>query len=185
MPRRLTLAVAPLLLALALVGCTESTRLPPPEPPAAGEPLFASDEEALAAATAAYEEYLEVSNAVLRDGGANPERLSDYLAPEVFKSELEGFNLFLENGWRATGSTTLSSIAVQQVINGPGDQAEVVVYVCTDVGGNDVIDEGGVSQVDPNRPTIVAHEVVLLFTSISEVVLEEKTLWDPLVACPN
>jgi len=87
MPRRLTLAVAPLLLALALAGCTESTRLPPPEPPAAGEPLFASDEEALAAATAAYEEYLEVSNAVFREPPRNLAPLAEFVTERFLENE--------------------------------------------------------------------------------------------------
>ena len=48
MPRRPLALVAPLLV-LALVGCTPTTVIPPAGPPSEEAPLFASDEEALAA----------------------------------------------------------------------------------------------------------------------------------------
>lgn len=186
MPRPLALALVPLLLlAAALTGCTQPTRLPPPEPSAAGEPLFASDEEALAAATAAYEEYLAVSNAILQDGGRDPERLLDLVSEEVFETELEGFRLFQQNDWRATGATKLQTVTLQQVIDGSDGLAEVVAYVCTDVSSNDVVDAGGVSQVLPDRPSIVAHEVLFVFGDSESGVIEEKIQWDPISICAS
>jgi hypothetical protein len=184
MPRPLALAVLPLaLLAAALGGCTQPTRLPPPEPSAAVEPLFASDEEALAAATAAYEEYLAVSNAILQDGGREPERLLELVSAEVFETELEGFELFLQNDWRATGSTELEAIALQQVFDSGSGAVELVAYVCTDVSSNGVVDAEGVSQVSPDRPVIVAHEVLFVFSDSRTAVIQEKVQWDPSVAC--
>jgi hypothetical protein len=186
MPRRPALVVAPLtllvLLTATLAGCAEPTRLPPPEPSAAA-PLFASDEEALAAATAAYEEYLAVSNAVLQDGGLDPARIEQFVSREVYESELVGFELLSSNGWFATGSNVLLRATLQQVVANADGTTDAIVYVCTSVEGNDVIDGDGRSQVDPNRPDFLAHEVVIRFSDLSEVVIEKKTQWDPALVC--
>ena len=64
-PRRLTPRVAAMLgsagvLAVALSGCAgapAASSTPPPTASASAAPIFASDEEALAAAEAAYEGY--------------------------------------------------------------------------------------------------------------------------------
>ena len=69
-PRRLTPRVAALLgsagvLALALSGCAGApTPTPTPPSSASAAPIFASDEEALAAAEAAYERYRATSVAI-------------------------------------------------------------------------------------------------------------------------
>lgn len=178
MPRQPALAVVPLLvIAATLVGCAEPTRLPPPEPSAAEAPLFSSDEEALAAATAAYEEYLAVSNAILRDGGGDPDRLRPLVSDTVFRSEREGYEQLSTRGWRTTGEIELLSVSLQQYFANSDDSVQVVAYVCTSVESNDVIDRNGVSQVDPNRALIIAHEVVFTFATLNSRVLEEKQQW--------
>lgn len=77
-PRRLTsLALAPAAaLLVALVGCSGTPEIPDADPAPSAPPLFATEEEALEAATAVYEEYLAVSNQVLADGGSDPDRVA-------------------------------------------------------------------------------------------------------------
>ena len=184
MPRRLRLAVAPLVLLIAaLTACAEPTRLPPPEEPAARAPLFASDEEALAAATEAYEEYLAVSNAILRDGGREPERLMGLVSSRVFDVENEGYALLRDNGWRATGSIVLVQATLQQAINNDDGSADTITYVCTSVAEADIVDSSGVPQTDPSRQTLLAHEVVIRFSDLEAFTIEEKSQWDSQSAC--
>ena len=184
MSRRHPLAVVPLVvLVAALVGCSGATRIPPPEPSSAVEPLFASDEEALEAATQAYEEFLRVSGQILRDGGKNPERLRPLVSEDVYESEAEGFALLEENGWRSVGESALIGTELQQHINGPAGIAEVVAYVCVSVDGNDIVNSEGVSQVSADRATEVSFEIVFASMPSGILLIDRKTTWAETAAC--
>ena len=65
-----------LALGLALAACSTGGTPLPPAPSPSVTPVFASDEEALAAAKDAYTAYLKVSDQILVDGGANPDRIA-------------------------------------------------------------------------------------------------------------
>ncbi|MGB3413465.1 MAG: hypothetical protein WBA28_01980, partial [Microbacteriaceae bacterium] len=78
-------------------GCSPEVGLPPVPRPSV-EPLFASDEEALAAVVEHYQEYLAVSDEVYADGGANPERLKPYVSAERYEEELSGAQSFQARG---------------------------------------------------------------------------------------
>jgi hypothetical protein len=82
--RPLLVALSLTLLAASLGACTWPASIPPPPPPATEAPLFATDEEALEAATAAYAEFLAVSGQILREGGSDPERLKPLVSDEVY-----------------------------------------------------------------------------------------------------
>lgn len=184
MPRRHALAVVPLIvLVAALVGCSGETRIPPPEPSSAVEPLFASDEDALEAATAAYEEFLLVSGEILRDGGRNPERLVPLVSDEVYASEAEGFALLADNDWRAIGESVLIGTELQQYTSGPPGFAEVIAYVCVSVEGNDIVDSEGVSQVSADRAPEVSFEIVFASMPSGSLLIERKTTWAETAAC--
>ena len=75
----MTLALAS---ALVLTGCTA----PPPHTVAVSSPtatpVFASDEEALAAAVEAYEKYLAVSDQIAQEGGAGADSFADVVTDE-------------------------------------------------------------------------------------------------------
>lgn len=186
MPRRSLTAVAGLLLlglTTTLVGCSDTTRLPDPTPEATADPLFASDEEALAAAVEVYERYLRVSGEILADAGANPERLEPLVSPDVYADELEGFNQAASNNYRLVGQSTITESEFQQRGPGaePGDE-EVITYFCVSRAGTDVVDEAGNSIVNPDAPVEYAFEVVTVFSD-GEAVIESKLLWDGLESC--
>lgn len=184
MPRRHALAVVPLIVLVAtLVGCSGETRIPPPEPSSAVEPLFSSDEEALEAATEAYEEFLLVSGQILRDGGQSPERLIPLVSDDVYDSEAEGFALLADNNWRAIGESVLAGVELQQHIPGPAGFAEVIAYVCVSVAGNDIVDAEGISQVAPDRETNVSFEIVFASTPTGSLLIDRKTTWAESAAC--
>jgi len=183
MLRRSALFALAISLVVPLTACAESTRIPEAEPSPSVAPLFASDQEALAAATAAYEEFLRVSGEILRDGGAEPERLKPLVSDDVYSNEAEGFATLVANNWRATGHSKLIGSVLQQHTPGNVDQFEVVTYACVDVTDTDVVDEDGVSQIALNRQVLLAFEVVFSAVSRSELVIERKTLWDSEAAC--
>jgi len=169
MRRTARLPLPLLLLALALVGCTPSDPMPTPPPTPSEAPVFASDEEALAAAEEAYGAFLSATDAVIRDGGSQPERVQKYLSPELYERELAGYEQLVQNGWHGVGSTTFK--LVLQYFRG----GSVVTYACDDVSQTDVLDSNGQSVVLEGRSERVAYEVE--FDADNDLVIVRKDVW--------
>jgi hypothetical protein len=144
-------------LTLALTGCAPDAAVPtPPEPTV--EPIFASDEEALAAAEAAYAAYLEVSDQVLKAGAEDTEPLRSVVSPRFYQAELGSLEEFSAAGYRITGTTTVRDTRLQQF--NPGTVEDVVIiYLCSDVSAVDVLDGAGNSVVGADRPNQTSFEV--------------------------
>ena len=157
-------AAAVVLVALAVGGCVgeEPDGTPSPEPTAT--PLFGSDEEALAAAEEAYGRYQAVSDAILSDGGANPERLLEVATEEKLQYELDGYDELRSNGYVAAGRSEFDRMTIQN-----RDDSSVTVYVCDDITSLDVLGPDGSSVVAPDRPDRFPRTVT--FTPNSELML--------------
>ncbi|MEK7663737.1 MAG: hypothetical protein AAB357_06160 [Actinomycetota bacterium] len=123
------------LIAIALAGC--SAQPPAPKETAAAteqKPLFATDAEALAAAEAAYANYLEVSDQIARDGGANPERLKGIVSDQLYKESSDVFITYLTNSINVDGSTSFDSLHVADI-----SSTAATFYVCLDVSGTNLL----------------------------------------------
>jgi len=158
MGKVVTAASAVTVLLLTLSGCTEP---PPPvgSVPAPSEtPVFASDEEALAAAEAAYARYLEVSDRIFAEGGIDPDRLQEVTSREFLATSISGFERVQSNGWHSVGVSTFDSIELQQYDAGARLDA-LTVYLCDDVSGVDVLGVDGASVVSPDRPSRTLFQV--------------------------
>ena len=168
------------LIVVALVGCTpEEPRVSPPASPSA-EPLFASDEEALAAAEEAYAAYLAMSDEISHDGGANPERIAPFVTEERFPSEIAAFEAFSSKSLHTSGATGFDTIAFQRA-DVVGGGAEVAFYACWNGGAVRILDESG-SDVTPDRIDRVALEIVVR-ASTASVVLESAEPWSGESSC--
>ncbi len=170
MRRTPRLLAATLLAVLVLTGCTTPASPPPPPPPPEPTPVFASDEEALAAAEKAYAAYIATVDAILRDGGSSPERLRPLVSMEVYERESRGFEEFANQGWRGTGATSFH-LSLQRY-----DNAEVTAYVCEDISATDVINREGHSIVTPDRATL--YEFQVTFAADDALVLTSKDAWE-------
>lgn len=186
MPRRPALVVAPLtllvLLTATLAGCAEPTRLPPPEPSAAA-PLFASDEEALAAATAAYEEYLAVSNAVFREPPRDLKPLSEVVTDRFLEGEIPVAAQFDENGWVVAGGTQLTGTRLQQWFADATGQSTVIFYACVDVTEARILDRNGLDVTPSERPSEVTLEVELVGEGPESLLVDRSELWEQQDTC--
>ena len=141
---------------LLLAGCVPQPAEDPVEPAPSSAPVFASEEEALAAAVAAYEEYLKVSDAIAADGGANPERLKDLVTEEWYEVEVEGFASISEAGISQVGMTHSRNAVLQTYTNeSPG---EVRINVCADTSETTFRDATGVDVTSQSRKTLVTVE---------------------------
>lgn len=179
MPRLLHLAAAALILSLAGCDAPAPPITLPPTPTTT--PVFASDEEALAAAEEAYRAYLAVSDAILQAGGRDPQRIYDVATRSVGDDEQAGFSQFMRDGYRSVGSTTFEPAQLELVRT--SSEIDVVrIYVCTDSSGVDVVDEYGKSVVAPTRQTRVAFEIGFDFVG-SSLLMSSKSVWDGGAVC--
>lgn len=175
-----------LLGMLALSGCGGGDPLPTLPPTPSSTPVFASEEEALAAAEEAYAAYLEVWNLVASEGGLRPERLETLATGSFLESELDGIQSFVENGWRSVGSSILTSAQLQYADLGSETGSGVVgAYICIDLAGLDVVDANGASVVSSSRPDLQAFEVYFDLTSEGALVPSDSAPWDPVGVCGN
>lgn len=189
MPRRsLTLRAAAVLaaatLGAGLTACADTTRIPPaPNDTGAAEPLFASDEEALAAAVEAYEEYLIVADAVLAtpgEGGVDP---STVAMDSALEQLLEAEQRFLDQRLQLAGGRSIENMVAQQLPQRLGDEIGIF-YVCEDVTGTDLLDGDGESLVGDERETLTAWEVVLeLGNGPYFERVAERTFWNGAGIC--
>ena len=139
------------LIALALAGCSAQQPAPQQNSVSVEEkPLFASDEEALAAAQVAYANYLAVSDQIARDGGANPERLKGLVSTDLLESQYSTYEEVSAGKLYASGSSRFFNFKIQQVSSG-----QISNYVCLDVSGIRVIDKTGEDVTPDDRPNLL------------------------------
>lgn len=134
-----------------------------PVPTASATPVFASDEEALAAAKEAYGAYLaELDRALttLETSG-----LGAVASGRALSEAIDSVDGFREDGHVLVGASSFDSAKLIQA----GAGGDVDIYVCWDISETDVVDESGVSTVLENRPSLFPMQVSLEW-------LEEKLL---------
>jgi len=157
---RVGAALAVLVAALAVGGCVDNEPDPTQSPDPSPTPLFESDEEALAAAEEAYGRYQAVSDAILMDGGSDPDRLLEVATDEKLAYEDVGYAEFRAGGLRSTGGSTFDRMTLQNRTD--GDDPYVSVYVCDDVTAVDILGPDGISVVAASRPDRFARTVELV-----------------------
>jgi len=178
---------AALATVLLLAGCVPTDPIITPEPAPDATPIFASDEEALAAATEAYKKYLAVSDAITADGGAGADRVVDYVSAEQLPIELESFKKLEESHRRTDGTTNFDVTSLQKYVDGKDGTASVVVYVCVDVSTVRVVDETGADVTPANRVDRVPLEVEFQVTSNEprEILIARSETWSGNDFCQN
>lgn len=184
MPRRHALAVVPLIvLVAALVGCSGETRIPPPEPSSAVEPLFASDEEALEAATAAYEEYLAVSYGIASEPPFELDELKPLTTQDYLVREADFFEMLEAQGWQITGSPVVESSILQQWYVDSDEGLVVALYICLDVTDTRVLDNQGIDVTPADRPNRTSLEVEFVEGNAGTLVLDRSEAWSGDSVC--
>jgi len=143
-------AVVVLVAALAATACTPAPQ-PPRTPAPSSTPLFASDEEALAAAEEAYAAYLAVSDQITAEGGQSPERIDAFIVSDLRASARDSLAAFEESNLHTAGSSRFDSTELQAV-RYPGDgSAQVTMYACLDIEQVRLISESGSDVTPPDR----------------------------------
>lgn len=160
---RVSLVVVVVVVAM-LTGCVgappihtpPATSVPTPAP----TPLFSSDAEALAAATAAYAAYVAMSDKIFAEGGVDAVRFGTVSTGDQLEANLQGFAEAYALHQRSSGSTTFDTVSLQSANpDRVGGESSVVLYLCEDVSQVDVRNDDGVSIVSPDRPARAGYQV--------------------------
>ncbi|MEO8262313.1 MAG: hypothetical protein ABI566_07060 [Pseudolysinimonas sp.] len=123
--------------------------------------MFASEEDALAAAEELYGEYQVFSNALGQSGWADPTGFQEYLSGDALEDELDGAEALNSKGYRQVGDTTFDTTSVQQLADFGSGTVEITIYLCSDVTAVDVVDRDGISIVSAARPARQSLEVTM------------------------
>lgn len=165
------------LLALALAGCTGAPTPTPTPTESSAEPIFASDEEALAAAVEAYQAFETISLQIAKEGGVGPERIEGTATDRYLPQLLDEFDQYRELGIRVEGQSSIDSTRLAEYTE-DSDGARVALYVCRDVTGVRVLDSAG-SDVTPadrdDRTPLIAF--LISEPSKSHLLVDNVELW--------
>jgi len=140
---RTPIVVTLTVLLLLLAGCIPKQERPEPTP----TPVFASEEEALAAAEEAYAAYLAISDLIASEGGADPERLAPYVTEDWLSHEINSFDQFRESGNHLQGFSDLISVDLQQY-----SDRKVLVLTCVSYLQAPIYDADGQNVTPIDRP---------------------------------
>jgi hypothetical protein len=150
-----------LVAAAALAACSPDDPVDLPDPLPSSTPVFASDEEALAAAEELYGEYLAAENQLGAAGWKDTSLVEPFVRGAALEDEVETAEGLSSKGYSQTGLTSFDSLALQQLHDdGPGALL-LTVYLCLDFSIADVVDASGASVVDPARADRLALEIDL------------------------
>jgi len=163
-------------VAVLLSGCLPPQPVLAPTPEPTSTPIFASDEEALAAAEAAYGAYVKLSDQIFMEGGVDPERLATVATGTFLAASITSFKTVQSQHLRSSGGTTFDSVDLQKFDGASADSSVVVVYLCEDVSAVDVTDAGGASVVAPNRPS--RTRLVVTFDFAGSLLVSSREPWN-------
>ncbi|MCR2809192.1 MULTISPECIES: hypothetical protein [unclassified Microbacterium] len=122
---------------------------PQPEPTPTAS-VFASEEEAFAAAEETYRAYVDALNQVDLSDPETFEAVYEWTTGEANAGEKKSLTQMHADGWSVEGSTIVTAVEPRQY-RGHADPT-VTLETCTDVSAVMVTDSSGASVVDPNRP---------------------------------
>lgn len=148
-----------LAAAFLLTGCVPTDPIVTPNPEPGSIPIFATEEEALAAATAAYAAYVKVSDQITSEGGKSPERIVPFVSDEQLSNEVAGFAVFSTKSLSTKGATAFRNVGLERYSDNGAGPAEVVVYLCSDVSAVRLFDVAGNDVTPSSRPDRQAFEV--------------------------
>jgi hypothetical protein len=179
-PRRMARMAAVVCAGFLLVSGAGCASAPAPVPTSAAPtaaPIFASDEEALAAATEAYGRYQEMADQVTGDGGIDPERMAPFVSEDYFPQEVHQYDDYRDAHAHSVGNTTFLVASAQRMDYQSESRTSISLYICDDVSGINVLDESGQSLVSESRVTITPFEVSFVMNGDGTLVVDSRDVW--------
>ena len=142
-------------------------------------PVFASNVEALAAAKAAYGNYLALGDSVPSMRSESWDGYLDLTTGVEREGLIRGRELMEENGWAFTGVTRFDSMTIQSSRALPDSTWEIRAYLCLDLSSTDTVNKAGESVVKSDRP--VRSPMVVVFVAPDknsrQLLISESPIW--------
>lgn len=149
-----------------------------PVPTPSVTPVFASDEEALAAADESYRRYIAISDELSAAGWTQPELLAEYVTPDEFDRTVVRYAKLSASGNHTSGSAAVDNVTLQRY-----DAYEIVVYLCVDVSAVRVLDASEKDVTPDDRPDRVPLEVGFVVGEERHLLLDSSEVWDEGNVC--
>ena len=169
-------SVSTIVLTAGLLALTACTGPEPAPPPKSSPPVFENEEQALAAVTETYQEFMRISNTILVEGGVEVDRIDVIVGDELAEFEHGSLIELAAAGKTLVGAPTLVSTRISEWYPTP-DSLGVIAKAksCIDLSSVDVLDAAGNSTVRPDRPRTRtwAYDVGVGGTGQSDFVLLE------------
>lgn len=137
--------LALVLLAAECAGCS-GLKLRP-APPTQVQPVFASDDEAVAAAVATYERYLVLNAEIDADGGADAERVLEVATKSYGLDLVAEYRSMRRSGANVTGAARLVASRLVEIDR---DRTRLKVAMCVDLNDMQISNAAG-EDVTPQR----------------------------------
>lgn len=176
--RRIRPVAATTAVVLLTSGCAPSnvpasaTRSPAGEPPS----VFTSSEEALAAATDVFANYLTLINLIGADGGSSAERVDEYLGDDMSQESTEMFSAMVSAGTRYVGAGTFDSARfVQRWMERNGEHVQMTL--CIDATDVRIVDASGADVTPADRQDRVSVLVELSARTKEDITIESSEKW--------
>lgn len=149
------------LVALAVASVVLSGCSPAPVPTPTPTPVFASEEQAFAAAEETYRAYNDAGNA-RRDGLETPDP-QDFLIGTALEGDIDGQTLLRERGLAVKGHVGVERFnGVEATL--ASDSNRIIAIVCLDASHTQVVDNEGTDVTPPGRAPQVAQKVTFSAT---------------------
>ncbi len=160
-----------------LAACT-----PEPEPKPTKTALFASEEEAFAAAEETYQEYLNALNRVDLSDPETFEEVYEWTSGDASAAIRETLTAMRAQNLRMTGETVM---AASTLLSSDIETAEVELHVCADVSNTDVLDAEGESVIPADRASVQSLRVTFAVGDTKSGLLITDTTGDGERTCSS
>ncbi|TFD24312.1 hypothetical protein E3T31_03160 [Cryobacterium sp. TMS1-13-1] len=181
------LTAAVLFLAGTLSGCMAAPVPPNTAPPVAkataapaeAPPIFASNDEALAAAEAAYAAYEALSDSITADGGTGGDRIEPAASPKYLPDLLDSFVGFSKTGFISRGSSTFDNVSLIRNSVEPRGGVSIELYLCSDISEVRLIDKTGADVTPAGRTNRTPLQVGFTSSAAnpSLLLLDKEDVW--------
>ena len=174
---RLAAVTLVIAVGLSLGGCAPDAPAPKPTASPSATPLFATDEEALAAAEEAYAAYLRVSDTITAEGGADIERIDAVVASSLKEALHDSLSKYKDRGLHTVGNSKFDTSSVQRIENDADGPMSIGLYLCLDVQGVRVISKDGTDVTPIDRVDRLPLVIDLISDDAGGLVMESSESW--------